>query len=172
MRPSRRVPQASAAAKALTCCVSIIHLTCRDKACPSGFEPTEDYLTCRKKNSVELLQDNFKQSKYIPFPYLIAGFVISISVIVAKFQIAQTFVPSSLLGSLAVIEVSSFRFSLSAVPSLSLSKLRSARPSLFRSCAQRGPVSFAALTSSPAGALAVRKLGDSGGSSVRELRPG
>jgi uncharacterized membrane protein len=54
------------------------------------------------------IQENIEKNKYIPVPYLICAFVFLLTVIVAKFQAPETFIPGAIVGFVGLLEWASW----------------------------------------------------------------
>ncbi|CAD8058133.1 unnamed protein product [Paramecium primaurelia] len=94
----------------LTCIENYKYLdqTCVTK-CPSGYQDLNNIGKCEKVTvSEEQLISNLQENKYIPVPFTIVSLIMILSVVVAKMQKSETFIPGSVVGLLGLIIIGSW----------------------------------------------------------------
>ncbi|CAD8069844.1 unnamed protein product [Paramecium sonneborni] len=83
----------------LTCVIS----------CPSGYQDLNNVGLCEKVTDTEKqVISNLQENKYIPVPFTIVSVIMILSVVVAKIQKSETFIPGSAVGLLGLIIVGSW----------------------------------------------------------------
>ncbi|CAD8068036.1 unnamed protein product [Paramecium primaurelia] len=78
-------------------------------SCPTGYQDLNNIQICEKVTETEQqVISNLQENKYIPIPFTIVSFIMILSVVVAKIQKTETFIPGSAVGLLGLIIIGSW----------------------------------------------------------------
>ncbi|CAK77088.1 unnamed protein product (macronuclear) [Paramecium tetraurelia] len=78
-------------------------------SCPTGYQDLNNIDICEKVTDTEQqVISNLQENKYIPVPFTIVSLIMILSVVVAKIQKTETFIPGSAVGLLGLIIIGSW----------------------------------------------------------------
>ncbi|CAD8145258.1 unnamed protein product [Paramecium octaurelia] len=78
-------------------------------SCPTGYQDLNNINICEKVTDTEQqVISNLQENKYIPIPFTIVSLIMILSVVVAKIQKTETFIPGSAVGLLGLIIIGSW----------------------------------------------------------------